>query len=106
MSIAHAFNPPVIHDIDAGCLLQVNPITMEPERFFTYSELGAYGELACAHGCFDSEEQAYYNLLIYISLPWAPISIVRVKNGVAKVFATLPPVTSGYIHSFGSNFFA
>jgi Retinal pigment epithelial membrane protein len=88
--------------LDAGCMLQVNPDTLEPERFFTYTELGAYSELACAHGCFDEDENAYYNLSIIVSLPWAPVSVIRVIDGVASVFATLPPVLSGYIHSFGS----
>jgi carotenoid cleavage dioxygenase-like enzyme len=85
---------------DASTFLSINPETLKPEKFVSYRDLGAEGELACAHGNYDEREDAYYNILSSVSRPKAPMSIVRIKDGLATVVAKTPSVASTYIHSF------
>jgi carotenoid cleavage dioxygenase-like enzyme len=88
---------------DAPHFLRLDGETLEPRQFVSYKDLGvAGGQLACAHGAYDPEEGAYYNLLLSITARRGTIRVVRFdsKTGAASVFAELADCPSTYAHSF------
>lgn len=86
---------------DAASYLHVDEETLEPAQFVSYESVGAHGDLACAHGVYDEDEGAYYNVMTSVKLPRGPLRIVKMLGDKAETFCTIPNVPSSYMHSFG-----
>ncbi|KAF9937747.1 hypothetical protein BGZ65_001099 [Modicella reniformis] len=100
----------LITTTDGNVLQQLDPVTLEPIRLFTYGDLDdslKTGNLAPAHPCVDLETGEYFTVLLSFG-PTALYKVVRVRQSSKgpnrepdlDVLAEIKSPRPTYLHSF------